>query len=198
MAPGTVLAALVETGIVTLQDDGFYRLENSAFLPDAGSDAQVAAYRATLTAHLSAATHNLLAAQDDPRHFDRVVRYSHLSDEAVEELTRAASEKAQSLLEEINAMARELQEKDAATRHAADDLPLVPISCRRRIREMRNENVSASSDPGLRPAAGNEPLLLPRTTRTERAVSWVPALSERSLIWAASMSTATTSCSTRT
>ncbi|MEZ5720528.1 MAG: DUF6502 family protein [Paracoccaceae bacterium] len=115
MAPGTVLAAMLDQGVTEQTPDGTYRLRTSALLPDAGSTALIAAYQATLSAHLQAATHNLVAPPGTPRHFDRVVRYSHLSQRSVEALSAEATKKAQALLEEINAMARALQEQDADT-----------------------------------------------------------------------------------
>lgn len=117
MAPGTVLATMLDQGVVEALDNNRFRLQTRAFLPDAGGEALVAAYQATLSAHLAAATHNLLAPKGATRHFDRVVRYSHLSPEAVDLLSAAAAEKAQMLLEEINALARELQERDAGSDH---------------------------------------------------------------------------------
>lgn len=113
MAPGTVLQALLGQGAVELQEDGRLRLLTHTLLPAAGSAEQVAAYQATLSAHLAAATQNLLAGNGDPRNFDRAVRYSHLSPASVEKLHRLSAEKAQALLEEINAEARALQEQEA-------------------------------------------------------------------------------------
>lgn len=113
MAPGTVLNAMIDQGVVEALKDDVYRLRTRAFVPDSDSKAQLAAYRATLSAHLAAATHNLVSPKQAERHFDRVVRYSHLSPDSIDDLSRAAAEKAQRLLEDINAMARELQEKDA-------------------------------------------------------------------------------------
>lgn len=115
MAPGTVLAAMLDQGVAEQTPDGRYHLRTSAFLPDAGSAALVAAYQATLSAHLRAATHNLVAPAGTPRHFDRVARYSHLSPDSVRMLAAMTAEKAQALLEEISAMARQLQEQDADT-----------------------------------------------------------------------------------
>ncbi len=115
MAPGTVLAAMLDQGVAELARDGRYHLRTSAFLPDSGSAALVAAYQATLSAHLRAATHNLIAPEGGPRHFDRVVRYSHLSPDSVRKLSVISAEKAQALLEEISAMARQFQEEDADT-----------------------------------------------------------------------------------
>lgn len=113
MAPGTVLAAMLDQGVTRPLEDGRYRLAANAFLPDAGSTALVAAYEATLSAHLRAATHNLVAPEGSTRHFDRVVRYSHLSDASVQRLTLLAAERAQALLEEVNALALQLQQQDA-------------------------------------------------------------------------------------
>jgi hypothetical protein len=112
MAPGTVLEALQDQGAVAAQPDGRFRLLTHALLPSGGSAEQVAAYQATLSAHLAAATHNLLAGPDTPRHFDRAVRYSHLSEASIAVLTQLAADKAQTALKEINAQARSLQERD--------------------------------------------------------------------------------------
>lgn len=112
MAPGTVLQTLLDQKLVAVLEDGAYRLLSDAFVPTAGSAEQVAAYRATLSAHLAAATHNLIADEKTPRHFDRAVRYSHLSAASVEELRVLSSEKAQQLLQTINTRARQLQEQD--------------------------------------------------------------------------------------
>jgi hypothetical protein len=114
MAPGTVLQALLDQGVVEESEGGVYRLLTQSFLPQSGSDAQVAAYQATLSSHLQAATQNLLATEGQPRNFDRIVRYSHLSDDSVLRLTREANEKAQALLEEINATAQGMQKHDAS------------------------------------------------------------------------------------
>lgn len=112
MAPGTILKTLEDQGLVTKMKDGNLRLLSKAFVPTAGSAEQVAAYRATLSAHLAAATHNLIAGEEEPRHFDRAVRYSHLSAASVEELRAISADKAQQLLQDINARARQLQDKD--------------------------------------------------------------------------------------
>lgn len=118
MAAGTVLQALLKQDVVVQVDDDRYRLLTHAFLPKAGSNEQVAAYQATLSAHLMAATHNLVSGENAERHFDRAVRYSHLSGQSVEELRQAASSGAQKLLQEINAQARRLQDRD---REGGDD-----------------------------------------------------------------------------
>lgn len=118
MAPGTVLNTLLDQKIVEQDDAGALRLLTHAFLPSGGGAEQVAAYQATLSAHLTAATQNLLAESGARRNFDRAVRYSHLSDASVEELRKISDEKAQALLQEINALARDLQERDQNGGHA--------------------------------------------------------------------------------
>lgn len=117
MAPGTVLSILLEQNIVELRETGSLRLLTHAFLPSGGGAEQVAAYQATLSAHMKAATQNLLAKPGEDRNFDRAVCYSHLSEGSVEELRRVADEKAQALLQEINALARTLQDKDQGGGH---------------------------------------------------------------------------------
>lgn len=117
MAPGTVLETLIDQMSVEHGEKGQLRLISQAFLPTAGSAEQVAAYEATLSAHLEAATQNLLAEPDAPRNFDRAVRYSHLSPESIDELRQLSSERAQSLLQEVNTIARGLQEKDSDGGH---------------------------------------------------------------------------------
>ncbi|TRD15495.1 DUF6502 family protein [Palleronia caenipelagi] len=115
MAPGTVLAALLDQGVVSELADGSYRLSATALIPTGESASMVAAYQATLSAHLQAATHNLIAQPGAERQFDRAVRYSHLSPASIEALSALATARAQDLLEDINAEARRLQERDANT-----------------------------------------------------------------------------------
>ncbi len=112
MAPGTMLQALIDQGAVHQDADGLLHLASNALVPKAGAKELVAAYRATLTAHMTVATRNLLAQKDEPRHFDRVVRYSHLSDASVTELEEIARQEAQLFLTRLNARAHELQRRD--------------------------------------------------------------------------------------
>ena len=123
VAPGTMLATFLDQGSVTETEDGRYRLRADALIPAANSEELIAAYRATLSTHMQAATQNLLAGAGDLRNFDRVVRYSHLSDPAIAELSRMARDGAQKLLQEINARARELQDRDAKPDPARSPAP---------------------------------------------------------------------------
>jgi hypothetical protein len=119
MAPGTILSALLDQGLVEQTPEGALRLLSHTLVPATGTAEQVAAYQATLSAHLMAATQNLLGAPDSPRHFDRAVRYSHLTEASVTRLTTSAADKAQALLETLNAEARALQKQDADVGPAA-------------------------------------------------------------------------------
>lgn len=117
MAPGTVLKTLIDQNIVEQSSAGALRLLTHAFLPLGGSAEQVAAYQATLSVHMKAATQNLLAKPGAARNFDRAVRYSHLSDASIAELRRVSDERAQALLQDINALARRLQDRDHGGGH---------------------------------------------------------------------------------
>jgi hypothetical protein len=116
-APGTILKTLIDQGAVQQTVDDRFELAAHALLPVAGSDELVAAYHATLSAHLTTATHNFLAGAEDTRHFDRILRYSHLSEASIAELEALASTQAQQLLETLNRRAQELQQDDTK-RHA--------------------------------------------------------------------------------
>ncbi|WP_240722629.1 DUF6502 family protein [Poseidonocella sp. HB161398] len=116
MAPGTVLALLEEQGTVEALEGGGLRLAARALVPKAGTPEQVAAYAATLAPHLAAATHNLTAPPGTPRHYDRALRYSHLSAAALAELEALARARAQAALEDLDSRARALQDREGAAR----------------------------------------------------------------------------------
>ena len=117
MALGTLMRGLLEGGAMVETDTGQYRLVAEAALPKPGSDQQLDAYHKTIGAHLQAATHNLLAGPDDSLFFERALRYSHLSDAALEELDHAARQGATDLIKALNKRAQALQERDAAGGH---------------------------------------------------------------------------------
>ncbi|MCB2136573.1 MAG: hypothetical protein KDE08_11625 [Rhodobacteraceae bacterium] len=116
LSPGTILQALLDQGAVVALDDGRYSLRARAYLPTPGSHEMVAAYQATLTTHLKAATDNLVAPEGSARHFDRVLRYSRLSEASVGELDQLAHARAQTMLEEVDAIAQRLQDADGLTK----------------------------------------------------------------------------------
>jgi len=115
MAPGTVLRALLDHGAVVAREDGRYRLLTRSLIPSTGSAEQIAAFRTTLSAHLNAATHNLIADEDTPREFDRAVRHSGLTEESITRLDALAREKAQALLEELDSLARDMKAAESGS-----------------------------------------------------------------------------------
>lgn len=120
LPPATVLAELAEQQLVELLPDGELRLLATTYLVREGDDVTLRAFEATVIDHLRAATHNLSAKEGEARCFDRAVRYSHLSRDSVDFLEQEARDQAQHLLEKINALAYDLQQKDADQAHAND------------------------------------------------------------------------------
>lgn len=112
-APGTILQMMLDHGAVTQDEMERIHLASTAFVPSLGSKAHLAAYRATLLPHLTAATANLLANEGDRRYFDRIVQYSHLSDRSVLQLEQLARQESGNLLEKLSLRAHQLQEADA-------------------------------------------------------------------------------------
>ena len=109
----TVLDALVREGAVDVDPAGMIGLVRDAFIADPDTEAMISAYEKNLLAHLEAATQNLLAADGDPRNFERATHFSHLSEESVEELVRLARERSEAVLKELNRRAMTLQQQDA-------------------------------------------------------------------------------------
>lgn len=109
----TVLSELLAQQLVQTLPDGKLRMLSSTFVPRQGTAGELYAFEATVIAHLTAATHNLTADEAAKRHFDRAVRYSHLSQDSVDKLEKTARQDAQHLLEKINSLANELQQNDA-------------------------------------------------------------------------------------
>ena len=117
MASGTLVRGLLDGGTMIETERGHYRLVTEAALPKPGSDQQLDAYSKTIGAHLQAATQNLLADPDQARFFERALRYSHLSEAALEELDQEARQGAADLIKALNLRAQELQERDETGDH---------------------------------------------------------------------------------
>lgn len=115
----TVLSELLDQGLVQSLPDGRLHLLSSTFVPRRGSEAALHAFEATAIAHLTAATHNLTVDEKAKRHFDRAVRYSHLSQASVDRLEEQARHAAQNLLEQFNILAAEMQQSDARQENPA-------------------------------------------------------------------------------
>ena len=112
LASGTVLAELLEQGLVREQANGTLRLVSRAYIPGSGATARLGALEATVASHLDTAAQNFLSAPGEKRHFDRAVRYSRLSQGSLAELELEARDGAQQLLERINLLAFRLQQAD--------------------------------------------------------------------------------------
>ncbi|MEX0286075.1 MAG: DUF6502 family protein [Paracoccaceae bacterium] len=114
LAPATVLRELVEQGLARMHDDDRVELLSSTFIPR-GGQAALDAFEATIADHIRIATENVLAEPGEPRQFDQVLRYSHLSADSVQKLEHEARKLAREYLERLNALAHRLQSEDDAS-----------------------------------------------------------------------------------
>lgn len=110
--PATVLAELLSQGIVSHNDDDLIVLMSDTYLPKIG-DAVLDALQATLSEHLNVSVSNALAAAEYPKAFDRVLRYSHLSQASVDQLEVASRNGALDYLNTLNTLAHAYQLADA-------------------------------------------------------------------------------------
>lgn len=114
LAPATVLQELETQALINKQEGGQVELLSTTFVAHTG-EAALRAFEATITDHLRIAAQNVLSPPGAPRHFDQVVRYSHLSAGSVEALDAEARKQARAYLEHMNAMAHRLQSEDEAS-----------------------------------------------------------------------------------
>jgi hypothetical protein len=106
-------------GIITLDDEDFVTLNQDAFIPQPGRDAQLFYFGRNLHDHVAAAAANITAAAAAP-FLDRSLHYDGLSAESANRLQQAGREAAQRLLVELNRFALELtQAQEAAGPGAA-------------------------------------------------------------------------------
>ncbi|WP_342077003.1 DUF6502 family protein [Yoonia sp. SS1-5] len=108
----TILQELVDQKLVRTNEDEQILLISDTYIPTMGA-AVLEAFQATVTDHVSVAVDN--AISDDPadKAFDRVLRYSHLSQASVEELDAASRAAALDYLNKLNSLAHDLQTRDA-------------------------------------------------------------------------------------
>ena len=119
LAPPTVLTELEAQALVKIHDDGGIELLSTTFVAQSG-EAALKAFEATVTDHVRIAANNVLSPPGAPRHFDQVLRYTHLSAESVEALEAEARRLARVYLEQMNAMAHRLQSADDASGQLAN------------------------------------------------------------------------------
>lgn len=109
-APATVLSVLLASGNVA-EEDGLVRFVTASMVPQ-DRDEKMRAAIATLVPHLDTTIGNLTGST---QHWDQALRYSHLSQEAADELAEDAAEMAMEMLKALNKKANALQDKEEGT-----------------------------------------------------------------------------------
>ncbi len=110
----TVLEELEKTKIVAVNlARTEVKLLKTAYLPDASSNARLEAFDKNLSAHLEAASSNLLADHDEAPFFERAAHFNNLSVESIRQLDMKARKLKQALLEQINRDALAYQKEDS-------------------------------------------------------------------------------------
>lgn len=110
----TVRAELLKQGLVCEDPDGTLYLQSEVYVPVSGNES-LSALEATLSDHMRVAIQNATTDDRLPKDFDRVLRYTNLSDASVAKLEAAARDRATAYLKELNAMAHNLQQADQGT-----------------------------------------------------------------------------------
>ncbi|MEM8803872.1 MAG: hypothetical protein AAGF55_15205, partial [Pseudomonadota bacterium] len=109
-APATVLSVLLASGNVA-EEDGLVRFVTASMVPQ-DRDEKMRAAIATLVPHLDTTIGNLTGGT---QHWDQALRYSHLSQEAADELAEDAAAMAMEMLQSLNKKANALQDKEEGT-----------------------------------------------------------------------------------
>ena len=109
--PRVVLDEWLRLGLVRVDENDRVCLDARAFIPPEGSDEMAYFFGRNLHDHLAGAVHNMLG--EAPPFLDRSVNYNNLSPAAVSELTELGRRRAMEVLQEINARALQLQQRDA-------------------------------------------------------------------------------------
>ena len=121
--PRALLEEWSGQGMVSLEEGDRVRLNVSAFLPDAGSDAQAFFLGRNLADHIAAGSANLLAATAPP-FLDRSAHYDRLTPETaarIEAATRAIAERALQEMNQVAMAAIEAQDRALPPDAAAAD-----------------------------------------------------------------------------
>ena len=112
LPPTTVLEELERAGCVSLNRNRTeVTLIRKAYLPEASSPAMLEAFEKNLSAHLSAASANLI--EDDGPFFERAVHFNNLSSASIEQLNEMACDLMQAALETLNEAALKHQKRDS-------------------------------------------------------------------------------------
>ena len=105
-----VLDEWLRLGVVSLDDNGWVRLNTAAFVPTRGLEEKAFYFGHNLHDHAAASVHNLLGEQ--PAFMDRSVHYNALSPASVEQLARLSEQWAMKALLAINQAAMEAEARD--------------------------------------------------------------------------------------
>lgn len=109
--PRVVLDEWLRQGIAHLDEQDRVCLNVDAFIPPDGSDEMTYFFGRNLHDHLAAAVHNMLG--ETPPFPERSVNYNHLSAASIAELSELARRRGMDVLQELNARALALQQRDA-------------------------------------------------------------------------------------
>jgi hypothetical protein len=115
--PRVVLDEWLRQGIAHLDGQDRVCLNVDAFIPPDGSDEMAYFFGRNLHDHLAAAVHNMLG--EAPPFAERSVNYNRLTPAAVAELSELARRRGMEVLQELNARALALQQRDAGQPGAA-------------------------------------------------------------------------------
>jgi hypothetical protein len=108
--PRVVLDEWLRLGLVRIDEGDRVCLDVRAFIPPEGSEEMAYFFGRNLHDHMAAAVHNMLG---EPQPFlDRSVNYNNLSPEAVAELSDLGRRRGMEILQELNARALQLQQRD--------------------------------------------------------------------------------------
>ncbi|MDX2169072.1 MAG: DUF6502 family protein [Deltaproteobacteria bacterium] len=114
--PRVVLDEWLRQGIAHLDEQDRVCLNVDAFIPPDGSDEMAYFFGRNLHDHLAAAVHNVLG---EPAPFpERSVNYNRLSPASVAELSELARRRGMEVLQELNARALALQQRDTGQAEA--------------------------------------------------------------------------------
>ena len=117
--PRTMLDELVRLGLVKHEPEkDTVVLEASAFVPGGDAEALNAYFGANLGDHAAAAAENLIRAPSPGPYFERAVHYNQLSQKSLEELDAMARRLQDDALVKLNRRALELQDQDASALQA--------------------------------------------------------------------------------
>lgn len=115
--PRVVLDEWLRLGVARVDDEDRVSLNVQAFIPPPGSEEMTYYFGRNLHDHIAAAAHNMLGGAEP--FLERSVNYNNLSAEAVAELTELAKRRGMEVLQELNARALRLQQRDSGQQGAS-------------------------------------------------------------------------------